>query len=267
MRVESYDRIDEAARALNANSAARLFGGGTLLMRAVNYGSQSFNLMIRVTDPAFKEIRLEGDRITLGAGVSMAQIMSNRDLAFLAPAARAVGGPAVRNAATIGGNINVKSPYGDFATAPLALGAEVHIAGQTGSQMSIDDFLRDRDTQPGRMVRAITIQRPQEANAFRFLKVSRIKPKGISLLSIAALLPRGRTGNRIAYCNMGPAPARATAVERALEGAVLDATGIQPALAAATEGLSPPTDSLASEWYRREVAPVHLRRLLLGETG
>ena len=47
----------------------------------------------------------------------------------------------------------------------------------------------------------------------------------------------------------------------------LDPAGIADALRAATQGLEPPTDALASSWYRREVAPVHLRRLLLGEDG
>jgi CO/xanthine dehydrogenase FAD-binding subunit len=28
------------------------------------------------------------------------------------------------------------------------------------------------------------------------------------------------------------------------------------------DGLDPPTDALASTWYRREVAGVHLKRLL-----
>jgi CO/xanthine dehydrogenase FAD-binding subunit len=63
---------------------------------------------------------------------------------------------------------------------------------------------------------------------------------------------------------MAPTPIRVPAVERALEGRSLDATGIASALAATTEGLEPPTDALASAWYRREVAPIHLRRLLLG---
>ena len=40
---------------------------------------------------------------------------------------------------------------------------------------------------------------------------------------------------------------------------------ILAALAVATEGLEPPDDALASAWYRRQVAPVHLRRLLLDE--
>ena len=44
--------------------------------------------MIRVTDPGLREIRTEGDRIVIGAGVTMAQIVAHRDLAFLAQVAR-----------------------------------------------------------------------------------------------------------------------------------------------------------------------------------
>ena len=46
-------------------------------------------------------------------------------LAFLAPVAESIGGPAVRNMATVGGNLFARSPYGDFAVALLALGATV----------------------------------------------------------------------------------------------------------------------------------------------
>jgi len=40
---------------------------------------------------------------------------------------------------------------------------------------------------------------------------------------------------------------------------------IAAAAAAVNEGVSPASDSLASAWYRREVAGVHLRRLLSGQ--
>jgi CO/xanthine dehydrogenase FAD-binding subunit len=60
---------------------------------------------------------------------------------------------------------------------------------------------------------------------------------------------------------------RALAVERALEGRTLDASSIGPALAVAAEGTSPADDAIASAWYRKEVLPVHLRRVLLGETA
>ncbi len=63
---------------------------------------------------------------------------------------------------------------------------------------------------------------------------------------------------------MGPQPLRAPGAERALEGQPLDAGAIGRAATGCTEGLEPPTDALASAWYRREVAGVHLRRLLEG---
>ena len=63
---------------------------------------------------------------------------------------------------------------------------------------------------------------------------------------------------------MGPAPMRAVAVERALEGRRLESRVVEAAAAAAADGCSPPTDAVASAWYRREVLPVHLSRLLRG---
>jgi CO/xanthine dehydrogenase FAD-binding subunit len=61
---------------------------------------------------------------------------------------------------------------------------------------------------------------------------------------------------------MGAHPLRGTGAERVLEGATLDPATIARAAAAAAEGLTPPTDALATTWYRREVAGVHLKRLL-----
>ncbi|MEM1049536.1 MAG: FAD binding domain-containing protein [Pseudomonadota bacterium] len=267
VRVETFSRIEDAERALSANQAARFFGGGTILMRAVNEGDQSFDTLVRLTDPAFAEIRPEGVRITLGAGVTMNQVMASPDLAFLAPVARSVGGPAVRSTASVGGNLYAAAPYGDFATALLALDATLTFAGQAGAPMPIDAFMRERDRHANRIVSAVSIERPRETAAFRWLKVSRVKPKGLAVLSIAAHLPRSGGAIRVAYGNMGPTPVRVAAVEQALQGAQLTEQGIGPALAAATQGLSPPSDSLASDWYRREVAPVHLKRLLLGQTG
>lgn len=263
VRVETVQRIEDAARAVASNRMARILGGGTLLMRGVNEADPSFDTIIVVKDPALREIRMEGDRISIGAGVTMAQILANRELTFLAAPARAIGGPAVRSAATVGGNLFAPLPYGELAVALLALGATVQLAG-AGAPLPIDDFLRDRGS--GRVVRAVLVPRLTDPSALRFRKVTRVRPKGVALMSMAALLPHsGGREIRVAYGNMGPAPLRARAVERALEGARLDEQGIARALAAATEGLSPPTDSLASAWYRREVAPVHLKRLLLGQ--
>jgi len=57
---------------------------------------------------------------------------------------------------------------------------------------------------------------------------------------------------------------RAKAAERALEGRALDAAAIAAALAVAADGTAPTDDAIASAWWRRQILPVHLRRLLLG---
>lgn len=265
MRVETYDRLDDAARALAGSRTARFLAGGTLVMRAVNAGDQSFDTIVRSRDASFRAIRPEGDGLTLGAGVTMAEIAAHRDLGFLAPVARVIGGPAVRTMATVGGNLFAANPYGDLAVALLALGASVTLAGSGARAIPIDDFLRDRDRHAAGLVASVTIPRPRDPSAFRFAKVARVKPKGVALVSIAAILPAsaGRLrGVRVAYGGMAARPTRAQAVERVLEGQALDALTIEAAARAAADGFDPPTDSLASSWYRREVIGVHLRRLL-----
>jgi CO/xanthine dehydrogenase FAD-binding subunit len=257
--VDTFSSLAEAARAFGGGAA--YLGGGTVMMREVNAGTAPARL-IRVTDPSLREIRVAGETITLGAGVTMAQVLGHRELDFLHPVARLIGGPQVRNMATVGGNLFAPHPYGDFAVALLALGALVTLAGGASAR-PIDDILRDRDRRPG-LVAAITLPRPRPG-AFGFRKVSRVKPKGVSVLSVAALLPRdgGRIrGPRVAWGAMAAAPLRGAAAERALEGQALDAAAIARAAQSAAEGLDPPTDALATGWYRREVAGVHLRRLL-----
>ncbi len=164
---------------------------------------------------------------------------------------------------TVGGNLFAPHPYGDFAVALIALGASAVMAGQSGARR-VEELVRERGRLSG-LVAAIEVPRPRDARAFGFLKVSRVKPKGVSVLSVAALLPRegGRVrGARVAWGAMGPHPLRGSGAERALEGTALDAQTIERAARAAAEGLDPPTDALATAWYRREVAGVHLRRLL-----
>ncbi len=269
LALETCHALRDAATLLGRAPAARFLGGGTLLVRALNEGEADFSTLIRCLDPALSRIRVSGPRVRLGAGVTMAGILASRELAFLHPAARSVGGPAVRAQATIGGNLLAPPPYGDLCAALLALDARVSVqSGYSARDLSIEEFLLRRSGGTREIVTGIELARPRDARSFRFRKVSRVRPKGVSLLTIAARLEEsgGRlSGVRVAYANMAPVPARAGAVERVLEGRRLDRESVEAAAGVAAEGFSPPSDALASTWYRRAVAPVHLSRLLLGE--
>lgn len=259
--VETYPTLDGAARAMGADAA--FLGGGTLVMRAVNEGAGPARL-IRATEPTLRDIHSTGNIVRIGAAVTMSDVLANRDLEFLHPVARLVGGPQVRNMATVAGNLFAAHPYGDFAAALLALDASVTGSGQSGAR-PVAEVLQHRDR--AGLIASIEVPRPRDPRTFRFSKVSRVKPKGVSVLSIAAHLPSeaGRIrGARIVFGAMGPAPMRSVGAERVLEGQRLERDTIVAAAAAATEGLDPPTDEIATTWYRKEVAGVHLTRLLSG---
>jgi CO/xanthine dehydrogenase FAD-binding subunit len=260
LALQTFSTVADANSALKA-AGTRYLGGGTLVVRAANEGDLSFSTLVRATDPALTGIEISGDRAKIGASVTLAQIARHPILSMLAKAALAVGGPAVNNMATVGGNLFAPTPYGDFAVALLALDAAVH-TGDTATP--IDSFLERRGD--AQIVTAVSFVLPADGR-FRFLKVSRVKPKGISVLSLAAVLEENTDGTvtsaRIALGCMADRPIRARAAEKALIGCKRTKDGIAPALALANEGTSPATDAIASAWYRAEVLPVHLGRLLL----
>jgi CO/xanthine dehydrogenase FAD-binding subunit len=262
LALKTYPTLAEAGSALE-DAGTRYIGGGTLAVRSSNEGDVTFSTFVRSTDPELAAIAVESGRATLGASVTMSAIVKHPGLAALAKAARAVGGPAIRNMATVGGNMFAPAPYGDLAVALLALDATVHT---TKGDLAIEDFLNGReDRHRGAVVASVSFALP-ESDAFRFVKVSRVKPKGVSVISIAAVLDLadGKVGNaRIALGCMGSRPIRALAAEKALAGAALTEEGVAPAVAAIGQGTSPTTDAIASAWYRAEVLPVHFRRLLL----
>jgi xanthine dehydrogenase small subunit len=270
IELRTASTLSEAAGLLAGDRNARFLSGGTLVMREINEGRLTDGTVVRVLDPAYRQINAAGGRVEIGAGVTMAAILKRRDLEVLHAPARAVGGPAVRNMASVGGNLFAETPYGDLAVALLALDAQVMVMQGFGAPraVALDEFLNNRARGGQGLVTAVQFTPPRNAADFRFQKVSRVKPKGIAVLSIAAHLPQsgGRiAGARVAYGAMAPTPIRAKAVERALEGRALDQAGIAAAKAVAAEGTSPATDAIASDWYRREVLPVHLARLLAGQ--
>jgi CO/xanthine dehydrogenase FAD-binding subunit len=265
LQVVKAGSVRKAAALLASEPGALFVGGGTFAVRAVNHDEGRISTLVLSDGLGLDTIKISRGKATIGAAVTMAQIVNRRELAFLAPVATSIGGPAIRAMATVGGNLFARYPYGDFAVALLALGAEVTLDGGDGSQtVDLAAFLANRNAAPARIVTKITFAMPPKG-AFRFSKAIRRKPHGASVLAIAAVLPvvKGKvTGARVAYGAMAPTAIRAHAVEAAIEGKALDAATIEAAAKVANEGTAPLSDPQASDWYRRSVLPVHLKRLL-----
>jgi len=266
LAYQSFNDPQAASRFLAERQEARLLGGGTILVRRVNEGDISIGTYVRLLAPELKQIDVTDDMVRLGAGVTMSRIAKTPGLAFLAPVAKSIGGPAVRSAATVGGNLFARSPYGDFGVALLALDAVVSIASPEGfGEFDLETFFKSRtQLAAASIVTAVRFPRPMPDD-FRFVKISRVKPNGAAVLSIAAVVSttEGRvSAARVALGAMAGTPVRAHSLEEALKGAALTPHEIERIVASAVADTSPSSDAIASEWYRKAVLPVHLGRLL-----
>ena len=99
------------------------------------------------------KINVSDGVLSIGAAATITSVMKS-DLAaqnapLLVKACRDMATPAVRNAATIGGNVCNASPAADCAVALLALGATVNMASSKGERsIAIEEFF----TGPGKSV-------------------------------------------------------------------------------------------------------------------
>lgn len=293
---EKYHRpqtIDDAlARLREHDGRARILAGGTDLLLEMQQGHRPpVEAMVDVTAiPEMTEIRHDGQTglIEIGAAVTHTQIVKSdlitRQATCLVESCGVIGGPQVRNVATLGGNVAHALPAADGTTALVVLGAEAEIAAPSGrSWRPILSLFKG----PG----ISTVDRSRELiTRFRFLggnpgtgtAFKRImRPQGVALpiLACAVWVKVGEpvSGNgssdpdgedavvedvRICIGPVQPVPTRAREAEKALRGRPLQ-EALPAAVAAAQAEFSPRTSKhRATAEYRVEMIDVLLRRSL-----
>jgi xanthine dehydrogenase small subunit len=117
------------------------------------------------------------------------------------------------------------------------------------------------------------IQVPAPQGKTAFIKYGRKAANTPAIVTVAAHITLDGdtvTAARLALNAVGLHPLRATVAEALLTGNRLDEATISAAATAAAENCQPFTDAIASEWYRRKMVKVFVRRILrqiAGEAG
>lgn len=225
--------VEEALQQLSeCEGQTAIVAGGTDLLLDMQQGRHPrVELMVDVS--RIEELRgielLEG-MIHLGAGVTHKEILDSSLLteqaACLVAGCGLIGGPQVRNVATIGGNVAHALPAGDGTIALLALGAEAQLATAGGrSWHPLTEFFEgpgipcfDRGKQILVGFRFPT-RGQHERSAFKRI----MRPQGVAIAILnAAVWLRSESGQfddlRIAMGPGGPRPFRAIQTELFLKG-------------------------------------------------
>lgn len=156
-----------ALDALAEDPDALVVAGGTDVMVEVNMGHRNPANVVSVARVAELRSWLHdpvAGTVRLGAGVTYAEVMSEplcSLLPALAQAARTVGSPQIRHAATVGGNVATASPAGDGLPVLAALDAVIHLESAIGSRdVAFAEFAtgpKRTVRRPGELITSITV--------------------------------------------------------------------------------------------------------------
>ncbi len=255
---------------------AVILAGGTDLVPRINTYSLKPEVLVYIGRVGLDYIKEEKGKLMIGAATPMAKIASSKLLArkasALVQAARQAGTPAVRTAATIGGNLANASPAADLAPPLLAMDAEVSLWNQKKKRVvPLKDFFTGPGKtvlQPGEVM--VEISAPVPKGKTVFLKLGRRKALTLSVVNAAVRLEmKGKKCQeaRIALGSVAPIPLRCLKAEGLLQGTGLDSSLISGCAAEALAAANPIDDHRATAWYRTEAGKVLLVRALAEAAG
>ena len=120
--------------------------GGTDWMIPARAGDTPAALLNIFRLEALRGIKPTGDRLELGACVTIARLLKSKEVRELAPvlwkAADRFASPLVRARATLGGNLCTASPAADLSLALLALAAAARLESTTGRrELPLEEFV------------------------------------------------------------------------------------------------------------------------------
>lgn len=222
--------LDQALILLSqADQSGRIIAGGTDLMVELRQerlaGQDLHRLLVDVAGlPELQGVRLEGEDIWLGAGLTFSQCQEDdlirQRLPLLAEAARSVGSKQIRNMATLGGNLGNRSAAADGVTVLAALGATASLASPQGlRRAAVEDLARD-GLAKGEIIMGFSLNAPPTPLAATFSKVIRRQSVGIARFNVAVQLDLDQQGLiRAAGIGVGavfPSPRRVTEAETLL---------------------------------------------------
>ena len=272
--------VHEAVALLSQHAGrARVIAGGTdLLVEMRAEGGHPHEALVDITRiPELSRIEVEDDEIVIGAGVTHTQIVKSVLLAqratCLVESCGVVGGPQVRNVATLGGNVAHALPAADGTTSLVALdaAADVFLNGEPRQLPLTDLFIgpgQSRLDSTRDLLLRVRFKgtTPREATAFKRI----MRPQGVALpilgCAVWVRLDESHTAfevARISIAPIGPRPGRAHDVEAWLVGQPASDETIRAAAAFAQQALHPRTSKYrATADYRRDMIGVLLRRTL-----
>jgi CO/xanthine dehydrogenase FAD-binding subunit len=267
--------VDDVLENLSSRKDATILAGGTDLLVEINFGRQRPAHVVAIDRVGELKDNTRNGHVRMGALVTYTRMLeTDVGSPALQEAARTIGSPQIRNAATIGGNLGTCSPAGDTLPVLAALEATVVLKSKKGERrVTFADFM----TGPKKSVRRpdeliVAAEWDDAGTAQTYMFAATRNAMAISIAGLALVVDRARRRVGVGLGSCGPTIIRAAAAERFAAG-LFEETGwdrpVRPGDAAMKEfgrlaaGAAKPIDDVrGTAAYRRHVLAVMGARAL-----
>ncbi|ACO84164.1 xanthine dehydrogenase FAD-binding subunit XdhB [Clostridium botulinum] len=219
--------LEKALELLSEHDNLTVIAGGTdVLVKLHEERFNSLNLISIRNIESLNEIKvIENGSIEIGAMATFSEIFRddivNKNIPILAEAAVSMGGPQIRNMATIGGNICNGAVSGDSAPSLFALNSKLRLKSKNGERIvKIKDFYigpGQVDIRKDEILISIIIEKKDYENKYgNYIKFASRNAMDIALMGVAVLVEvknKKFEDLRIALGVSGPTPIRCEIAE------------------------------------------------------
>lgn len=257
---------------------AKVIAGGTDLVVQMRKRTVMPQYIVDITGiPGLDYIRYDAKQgLTIGALTTIRALEKSADLwqryPILSQAARKLGSVAIRNVATVGGNLCNAMPIADTAQALLALSAKVRILGPEGERIiPLEDFFTGvgkTSLKIGELLVEIQVPVPLPNTKGLYLKHLTRGAIDLPIVNVTVLItlePEDKVCKdiRIVLGSVASTPIRARKAEEIMRGKRFDEDLINRTAQAASDEAHPRPGSIrASVEYKKEMIKVFTRQII-----
>jgi xanthine dehydrogenase FAD-binding subunit len=273
---QKANSVREAIELLKENADARLIAGGTDVLIRLREGKKEFAQLVDIHDlEELKQLTMQDDgTLIIGSGVTFSMAMESdlvlKNIPILAEACATIGGPQVRNVATIGGNVCNGVTSADSASSLFVLNAILNLEGPDGNRrVPIADFYKGPgkvDLNHGEVLTAFIIRPQNYQNCFGvYYKYAMRNAMDIATIGCAAVC---RIENnhleelRLSYGVAGPVPIRCSQTEAMVKGKTISDQLIKDIGDSVVKDVNPRTSWRASKEFRLQIISELARRVV-----
>ena len=280
MTIRSFEllqprSVDEAVKLLAKHGdEARPIGGGTTLIILMKQRALHYPYLVDLQSvPGLDQISRESNGVRIGALATHRSVelspLIRQEFPAVAEAFSKIGNVRVRQTASVGGNL----AHADYRLDPppplLVLGTVVNAVGPNGSRsIPIKDFFRglyETALEPGELIVDVNIPfMPPDSKAV-YLRYSSLSGNDWPCLGVAALAIRqdGRFQElRLALGGVAATPLLIEGLDL-VKGQSVDDSVMDKLLDVVDEQISPSSDLRGSEWYKRKMVRVFVKKAIL----